>query len=90
MGREGGRPGRLRRWAVIQLVGFSGGGRDEGEGGLNSTGGVGGESGMDELPLELKGGPRRRLQLPGQRFSRPLVARVPAHEREHSHCGSKP
>jgi hypothetical protein len=45
---------------------------------------------MDELPLELKGGPRRRLQLPGQRFSRLLVARVPAHEREHSHCSSKP
>lgn len=68
----------------------SGGGGDEGEGGLNSTRGVGGESSLDELPLELKGGPRRRLQLPGHRFSRPLVARVPAHEREHSHCGSKP
>ena len=71
-------------WEIDLEDGGRGG--DERERGLNSAGGVGGESDLDELPLQLIGGSGGGgLEFAGELLGAPIAAGASAHEREHSH-----
>ena len=60
-------------------------GGDHGEGGVNTAGGVGGERGLDQLPLELVCRGRGRLEVAGELLCAPVGAGASAHECEHPH-----
>lgn len=63
-----------------------GGGSNERERGLNTTGGIDGESRLNELPLELVGGVGRAFKVTGILVGGPLTTGAPTDEGENSHC----
>lgn len=65
----------------------NGGGRsNEGERGLNATGGIDGESRLNEFPLELVGGVGGAFKVTGILIGGPLATGAPTDEGENSHC----
>ena len=65
----------------------NGGGRsNEGEGGLNATRGIDGESRLNEFPLELVGGVSGAFKVTGILIGVPLTTGAPTDEGENSHC----
>lgn len=63
----------------------SGGRRHGREGGLDSTGGINGESGLHELPLEIVGGVGGGLDVAGMLLGAPFAAGFADDKGEDSH-----
>lgn len=63
-----------------------GAGSDVREGGLNATGGIDGESSLNEFPLELIGGRGGAFKIAGILLGGPLATGAPTDEGENSHC----
>lgn len=76
---------RKREYETDANLKDSGGWSDERERGLNAAGGVGGESQLDQLPLQLISGRSRRLEITGRLLRRPVFPGAPADERVDTH-----
>lgn len=63
--------------------------RDKRERGLNTAGGISGESGLDKLPLEIEGGIGGGLDITFMLFSGPFAAGVAEDKCEDSHSYSE-